>query len=116
MHKMTSRLRKSAQINRPPPGVQSKVSGAITDVKDSVEGKLDYLFDGLSANIEYALFEEMWALDEDDAIRHHFNVMRAFRVNGSEFRKEFSRLQNSLWNIFVEQRDEHILNSPRGCV
>jgi hypothetical protein len=56
----------------------------------------------------------MWGLDEKDALRHHFNVMRALRVNGSDFRKEFYRLQVQVWQIFVGQREKPILNPPRG--
>ncbi len=111
---MTSTVKKSAEIIQLPRGVKSRALSTITDVISNVNRKLDFLLDGLSANVEHALFEEMWGLDEKDALRHHFNVMRALRVNGSDFRKEFYRLQGKVWQIFLGQRVDPVLNPPRG--
>ena len=65
---MTSTQKKSAQIIQLPQGVRSRALSTISDVKLNVNRKLDYLLTGLSANVEYALFEEMWGLDEKDAL------------------------------------------------
>jgi hypothetical protein len=111
---MTSTQKKGAQIIQLPQGVRSRALSTITDVKINVNRKLDYLLNGLSANVEHALFEEMWGLDEKDALRHHFNVMRALRINGEDFRKEFDRLQDEVWKIFIGRRDDPVLNAPRG--
>jgi hypothetical protein len=111
---MTLTLKKSAEIIQLPQGVRSRALSTITDVKVNVNRKLDYLLNGLSDNVEHALFEEMWGLDEKDALRHHFNVMRALKVNGEDFRQEFSRLQNEVWQIFIGQREDPVLKAPRG--
>ena len=55
---MNSTPEKSAQIIQLPQGVKSRALGTITDVKAHVTRKLDFLLDGLSANVEHALFED----------------------------------------------------------
>ena len=50
-------------------------------VRKQVEDKVDYLLSGLRDNIENALFEEMLGLDEQAAMSHHFNIMRAVKVD-----------------------------------
>ena len=86
----------------------------IKEIKAEVDEKLSYLFDGLAANVVDALFEEMWGLDEKEALEHHFNVMRALKVQSLAYRKEFDRLMNETWRIFLLTREMPAVETPRG--
>ena len=86
----------------------------IREIKAEVDEKLSHLFDGLAANVADALFEEMRDLDEKEALEHHFNVMRALKVQSVAYRKEFDRLMNDTWRIFLRSRDIPIAETPRG--
>lgn len=86
----------------------------IKEVKAEVDEKLSYLFDGLAANVVDALFEEMWGLDEKEALKHHFNVMRALKVQSVAYREEFARLMNETWRTFLRTREMPALETPRG--
>jgi len=86
----------------------------IKEVKAEVDKKLSYLLDGLAANVADALFEEMWGLDEKEAFEHHFNVMRALKVQSVAYRKEFDRLMNETWRIFFLTRDMPVVETPDG--
>lgn len=86
----------------------------IRDVKVELDRKLSDLFDGLAANAADALFEEMWDLDEKESLEHHFNVMRALKLQSVGYRKEFDRLMNETWRTFLRSRDIPAMEIPGG--
>ena len=86
----------------------------IRDVKVELDRKLSDLFDGLAANAADALFEEMWDLDEKEALEHHFNVMRALKLQSVGYRKEFDRMMNETWRTFLRSRDIPAMETPGG--
>ncbi|MFT5804256.1 MAG: hypothetical protein ACI9R8_001296, partial [Candidatus Paceibacteria bacterium] len=51
-------------------------------IKSVSDLKMSHLFDGLAANVNDALFEEMQAFEEQDALACHFNIMRALKTSG----------------------------------
>lgn len=111
---MTSLLQREAKIIDLPQVVRRRTLGIVKDVKLNVEARLNHLLDGLSENVANALFEEMWALDEQDTLRHHFNVMRALKLQSDLYRKEFFRLMDEVWLTTLDQSAEHVLNEPQG--
>jgi len=86
----------------------------IKEVKTEVDQKLSYLFDGLASNAADALFEEMWGQDQEEALKHHFNVTRALKVASVTFRQEFDRLMNENWRTFLRSRDIEAIETPGG--
>ncbi len=62
-----------------------------------------FLFDGMSLNVEDALFEEMHGMEEQDALASHFNIVRAMRQQGALFRDEFKVLMNVGWVNLLNQ-------------
>jgi hypothetical protein len=111
---MTSLLQQDAKVIDLPMAARRRTLDIVKELKVNMDVKLDYLFDGLGANVADALFEEMWGLDEHEALEHHFNVMRALKVQSDLYRGEFTRLMKEVWLIFLNQREDPILNAPRG--
>ncbi len=111
---MTSILQQEAKVIDLPQVARKKTLGIIKEVKGNIDSKLSHLFDGLGENIADALFEEMWGLDEQDALEHHFNVMRALKLQSTLYRREFNRLMKEVWLIFLNKREEPVLKQPRG--
>ncbi len=107
-------IKQEAQIIRLPGVARKRKAGIVREIKARVDSRLDYLFDGLAANVENALFEEMWDMDEEEALRHHFNVMRALKTQSDDYRQEFHRLMNQVWLIFLRKRREPVLHAPKG--
>ncbi len=103
-----------ANVIRLPQVARQRTLAIIKEVKVNVDQRIMHLFDGLAANVADALFEEMWELDEQQALEHHFNVMRALKMQSPEYRAEFSRLLSELWLIFLNRRGEPVLVQPRG--
>jgi hypothetical protein len=85
-------------------------------VQNRVTDKADYLLSGLQMNIANALFEEMRGIDQDKALTHHFNIMRAFKLDESTCRANFHALLHSNWETFPQLMDEGHIEMPRGEV
>lgn len=86
----------SPMVNR------AKSLNSIRDLKSEVGERLAYLFDGMALNVEDALFEEMYGMEEQSALSSHFNIMRAMRKQGALFRAEFAMLMNVGWVSLLE--------------
>jgi len=74
-------------------------------IKRVVDLKVSYLLDGLAANVSDALFEEMLAIEEQDALACHFNIMRAVKTSELSLCQEFSAYMNMSWVHLVNRRD-----------
>ncbi len=111
---MSSLFKQEAKIIELPRIANKKTLGIIREVKLNVEVRLNFLLDGLAENVADALFEEMWDLDEQSALEHHFNVMRALKLQSGLYRKEFYRLLDAVWLAFLRQEGSPVLRSPRG--
>ena len=85
-------------------------------VKRRVDEKVEFLLSGLALNIADALFEEMHHLDEQQALNHHFNIMRAMKIGHEVYQIEFSELMNDTWVGFSDKMDESHIESPEGEV
>ncbi|MDA0978205.1 MAG: DUF1631 family protein [Proteobacteria bacterium] len=93
-----------------------KRSAILRLVKNNVDEKTDFLIDGLKANIADALFEEMTNLSEQQALAHHFNIMRAMKVDELKYRDVFDALLTRTWDRFLEKQDEDFLENPTGKI
>lgn len=111
---MSSLFKQEAKIIELPRIANKRTLGIVREVKLNVEVRLNFLLDGLAENVADALFEEMWELDEQDALKHHFNVMRALKLQSGLYRKEFYRLLDTVWLAFLRQEGSPVLRSPRG--
>ena len=85
-------------------------------VKKRVDEKIEFLLSGLALNIADALFEEMNHLDEQQALNHHFNIMRAMKIGHEVYQIEFSDLMNETWLGFLNKMDESHIRIPEGEV
>ena len=83
---MTSILQQEAKVIDLPMVAKQRTMDIVTEIRVNMDGRLDHLFDGLGENVADALFEEMWGLDEQDALEHHFNVMRALKLQSDVYR------------------------------
>ncbi len=70
-------------------------------VGETVEAKMDYLFEGLLANASDALFEEMWAAEKQEALARQFNVMRFLRMQVGGYRSSFNGTMESAWTAMA---------------
>ena len=61
---MTSLLQQDAKVIDLPMAARRRTLDIVKELKVNMDVKLDYLFDGLGANVADTLFEEMWGLDE----------------------------------------------------
>tara|TARA_Y100001934_G_scaffold89373_1_gene110797 strand:+ start:108 stop:731 length:624 start_codon:yes stop_codon:yes gene_type:complete len=82
---------------------RERALASIREVKADTEGRMAFLFDGMSLNVEDALFEEMHGMEEQDALASHFNIVRAMRQQGALFRDEFKVLMNVGWVNLLNQ-------------
>lgn len=85
-------------------------------VRGKVEEKTDYLLSGLSENIANALFEEMTGINEEEKLARHFNVMRAVKKGGKQYRDKFHNLGDRLWLTLPDEMDESHILQPTGDV
>lgn len=99
----------------PTSNINAQAAGTVIRcIKGEFDKKLGYLLDGLAVNVADALFEEMWGLDEKEALEYHFNVMRALKEHTAAYRQEFDRLMNETWRIFLRSRDNPPVETPTG--
>ncbi|MEM7363921.1 MAG: DUF1631 family protein [Pseudomonadota bacterium] len=85
---------------------KDKRISVIRRVKLAYEQRLTYLMEGLQANVEDALFEEMMDMEEQDALRSHFNIMRAMRLESSQVLSEIKLLINLSWTNIANAKDK----------
>lgn len=85
-------------------------------VQKRVDEKMDFLMCGLKENIADALFEEMAALDEQEALKRHFNIMRVMKVDEVKYQAKFGELTSHLWNTFPVEMDDSLVAEPSGKV
>jgi hypothetical protein len=111
---MTSLFEQEASITDIPPVTREKTLTIVREVKLNVEARLNHLLDGLSENVADALFEEMWALEERDALEHHFNVMRALKLQSGIYRKEFYQRIDRIWVTYLNRQELPELTYPPG--
>ena len=113
---MSNRENTAEIIQLPTVATNQRVE-TVKKVRAAVEKKLTYLMEGLSANAEEALFEEMRELDEERALAVHFNVMRALRTNHSRLRRELSSQLNRSWLALIHRRDKQpVPDAPQDLV
>ena len=79
---------------------------SVKRVRASVEKKLFLLMDGLSSNVEDALFEEMRHLDEETALACHFNIMRSLKTESDLLGVELRQQMNHAWVALAHRRDK----------
>jgi hypothetical protein len=95
------------------PDRKGSTSGTIIQlVQQQVDEKMEFLLAGFKENIADALFEEMNSIEEQSALSHHFNIMRAMRVGDEQFRQEFTSLTDETWSTFEANFDESHLREP----
>jgi hypothetical protein len=85
-------------------------------VKLQVEDKTGFLMSGLKENIADALFEEMSDIGEKSALEHHFNVMRAMKVEEQRYRSKFDSLLNETWSNFNLGTSYTHITDPSGSI
>ncbi len=96
----------TAEIIQLPTAEANRRVETVKKVRAGVENKLNHLMEGMSANAEEALFEEMQELDEERALAIHFNVMRALRTNKKQLRRALSSQLNRTWLALIHRRDQ----------
>jgi len=79
-------------------------------IKSVSEFKMSHFLDGLSANVNDALFEEMQAVEEQDALAWHFNIMRALKTSDVSLCSEFNTYMNLSWVHLVNRRDRQTMS------
>ncbi len=77
---------------------------SIRELKSDTERRMAFLFEGMALNVEDALFEEMYGMEEQSALSSHFNIMRAMRKECGLFRDEFKVLMNVGWVKLLNQK------------
>ncbi len=113
---MESRLKYGADII-PLAASRSGRSRAILGlVQGRVGEKLDFLLQGLSINIADALFEEMKELTRQDALKHHFNIMREMRVGEAQFRDRYHEVMDKVWLDFPDNMTNTVVPGADGPV
>lgn len=85
-------------------------------VQKRVDEKMEFLMCGLKENIADALFEEMTALDEQEALQRHFNIMRVMKVDEALYQTKFEELTSSLWNTFPVEMDDSLIDESFGKI
>lgn len=85
-------------------------------VRKRVDEKMEFLMCGLKENIADALFEEMAALDEQEALTRHFNIMRVMKVDEATYQAKFEELTSSLWNTFPVEMDDSLIDESFGKI
>lgn len=85
-------------------------------VRKRVDEKMEFLMCGLKENIADALFEEMTALDKQEALERHFNIMRVMKVDEAVYQTKFVELTSSLWNSFPVEMDDSLIDESFGKV
>jgi hypothetical protein len=88
----------------------------IRKVKTVVDQKLAYLMEGLQLNVADALFEEMRHLEEQEALRSHFNIMRAIKVDLDRLLEEQNELMNLGWTNIVQRKDRSAVPAAPGYI
>jgi hypothetical protein len=78
-------------------------------IKSVSDLKMSHLLDGLTANVNDALFEEMQAVKEQDALAWHFNIMRALKTSDVSLCGEFNTYMNLSWIHLVNRRDRQTM-------
>lgn len=111
---MTSLFEQEAVITDIPPITKKKTLSIVREVKLNVEVRLNHLLDGLAENVADALFEEMWALEEKDALEHHFNVIRAVKLHSGIYRREFYKRIDGIWLTYLNRQELPELTVPPG--
>jgi hypothetical protein len=111
---MTSLFKQEAGITGIPPVTTKKTLSIVREVKLNVEVRLNHLLDGLAENVADALFEEMWELEERDALEHHFNVMRALKLQSGIYRREFYKRMDGIWVTYLNRQELPQLTYPPG--
>lgn len=111
---MTSLFEQEAVITDIPPITKKKTLSIVREVKLNVEVRLNHLLDGLAENVADALFEEMWALEERDALEHHFNVIRAVKLHSGIYRREFYKRIDGIWLTYLNRQELPELTVPPG--
>ena len=69
----------------------------IKAVKEAVELKMSYLFEGLIINAGDALFEEMWCEDKAEILRRQFNVVRYLNEHAKYYEPRLYQDIDCLW-------------------
>ncbi len=85
-------------------------------VRKRVDEKTEFLMSGLRVNIADALFEEMAALGEQEALQRHFNIMRVMRCEQAIYQEKFEELISRLWNTFPVEMDDAHISIPSGKI
>ena len=85
-------------------------------VEKRVDEKTSYLLSGLSLNIADALFEEMTHLSKQDALNHHFNILREMKVGEGQYQDKFDELMHQVWELFAKRMDDSSIGYPSGEV
>lgn len=106
----------TAEIIQLPGGARLSGISILQLVQKRVSEKSEYLLSGLQANVANALFEEMRDFKQEDALRHHFNVMRAMRNGEPAYHSAFCELMNRTWATFATGLDESHIEPPMGEV
>ena len=112
--RMTSLFKQEARITEIRPITKRKTLSIVREVSVNVEARLNHLLDGLAENVADALFEEMWALEENDALKHHFNVVRALKVQSGAYRREFYKCMDGIWVTYLNRQELPELAYPPG--
>ncbi len=94
---------KSTSSNK---GSNAESINVFRTVKWAADKEVDYLLEGLAANVADALFEAMNNDEQKRALNSHFNVMRGLKLNSGSFREEFSLLMNVSWAALINARDK----------
>jgi hypothetical protein len=112
--RMTSLFEQEAVITDIRPITKRKTLSIVREVNLNVEARLNHLLDGLAENVSDALFEEMWALEQEDALAHHFNVVRALKLQSGIYRQEFYKRMDGIWVTYLNRQELPELDYPPG--
>jgi hypothetical protein len=85
-------------------------------VQKRVDEKMEFLMCGLKENIADALFEEMAALDGQEALKRHFNIMRVMKFDEAKYQAKFEELSSHLWSTFSVEMDDSRIGKPSGKI
>ena len=71
---------------------------------------------GLRENIADALFEEMRDLEHQNALSHHFNIMRSMKQGEQQYRDKFDQLMDRTWSLFRKEMEESHIAETSGDI
>lgn len=102
-------VNRSAEVVALPVARIGNSTAILNLVKDQVDDKTDFLFDGLFENIADTLFDEMKRQSDATVRQAHFNLMRLMKYGYEVSTSRFYELIDDLWVAFPRCLEREVM-------